>query len=315
MNRKHLKFLLKLFISAGFVFWIIFKVNWADVFSLIKAVELKYVIIYFIILIAGIAISAYKWQLLAKFKDINLPFGDFFKFYLAGTFVNNFMPSFIGGDTFRAYQSGKVGRKYSQAASSVVIDRLTGLFGAMILTIFFSLLNIRMIESRDILVSLDMLVLIMIVIVFVVFMSRNLKIWKKIFHPGSIIGKYAPKKILDFLGELAHYHSDSRILLKSILLSFVFGMVGLAMTNYVLFWALGAKVAMLDYLSVIFLISIVSSIPVSVNNIGIKEWAYITFFGFFGIGSATVIAVAILSRFLQMILSFAALPVYLKSKH
>lgn len=314
MNKKYFKFFLKLLVSAGFVLWIIFKVDWQVVFSLLKAVEAKYIVIYFFLLVAGIAISSYKWQLLAKFKNINLPFADFFKFYLAGTFVNNLMPSFIGGDTFRAYQIGKAEKKYSQAASSVVIDRLTGLFGAMILTVFFSLLNIRTIISRDILVSLNIFVAAAILVALMIFATRNLAIWKKMIEPGSMADRYIPKKALNFFGELTHYHSDSKIMLESVLLSFAFGIVGLAATNYALFWALGAKVGILDYLSVIFLISIVSSIPVSVNNIGIKEWAYITFFGFFGIASSTVITVAILSRFLQMVLSFFALPVYLRSK-
>jgi uncharacterized membrane protein YbhN (UPF0104 family) len=94
----------------------------------------------------------------------------------------------------------------------------------------------------------------------------------------------------------------------------VFALLGVAAANYVLFWSLGVKISLLDYLSVIFLISIVSAIPVSINNIGIKEWAYVTFFGFFGVNSAVVIAIAIISRFLQMLFSFFALPIYIKNK-
>ena len=71
----------------------------------------------------------------------------------------------------------------------------------------------------------------------------------------------------------------------------------------------------LDYLSVIFLISIVASVPVSINNIGIKEWAYITFFAVFGIEASQVVSVAIISRFIQMLISFFALPIYLRRKN
>jgi hypothetical protein len=67
-------------------------------------------------------------------------------------------------------------------------------------------------------------------------------------------------------------------------------------------------------MSVIFLISIISALPISINNIGLKEWAYITFFGIFGLSSGAVIAVSIISRFIQMAVSFTAMPIYLKSK-
>ncbi len=77
---------------------------------------------------------------------------------------------------------------------------------------------------------------------------------------------------------------------------------------------MGIQIGIIDYLSVIFLISIVSSVPITINNIGIKEWAYITFFGFFGAPAAAVISVAIISRTIQMLLSFFALPIYLSEK-
>ena len=90
--------------------------------------------------------------------------------------------------------------------------------------------------------------------------------------------------------------------------------IGLAGANWVLFLALGVKIGILNYLSVIFLASVVSAMPISINNIGVKEWAYITFFGFFGLSAGAVVSVAITSRIIQMLLSFAAWPIYLKER-
>jgi hypothetical protein len=88
----------------------------------------------------------------------------------------------------------------------------------------------------------------------------------------------------------------------------------MALANFVLLKALGVQIGFLNYLSVIFLIAIVSSIPITINNIGLKEWAYVTFFGFFGVSSSLIVIAAILGRFLQMLLSFVAFPMYLKTK-
>jgi uncharacterized membrane protein YbhN (UPF0104 family) len=62
------------------------------------------------------------------------------------------------------------------------------------------------------------------------------------------------------------------------------------------------------------LISILAAVPVSINNIGVKEWAYINFFGYFGVSPAQAVTVAIINRFLQMIISFAAIPSFLKER-
>jgi len=312
--KKNTKFIFKLAISSVFLLWVVYRVDWQEVWVLLQGIKIGYIVLYYIILILGIAISARKWQLLASFKDIKLPFGDFFKFYLAGTFVNNFMPSFIGGDTFRAYQIGKVEKKYSQAASSVVIDRLTGLFGAMLLTLIFSAMNFTIIMDNHILVLLNMVILACVGIVFLFFATRQLDFWKKENNSNQGLRKYIPAKIANFMLEMKDYNNNTNVLWRAVVWSMVFNMVGLAAANFLFFLALGVSINPLDYLSVIFLISVLSAAPISINNIGVKEWAYVTFFGFFGVSSAVVITVAILSRFLQMFLSFLALPVYLQNK-
>ncbi len=307
MTKKTLKFILKLAVSVGFVAWIVFTVDWSEVWIFLKKVELWQVGIYVLLYMAGILISSYKWKFLANIKGFNLPPGRFFKLYFTGTFINNFMPSFIGGDAFKAYQIGKEGKKYPQALSTIVIDRATGLWGAMVLTLFFALLNFSVLSANPVLANINLAVLVALIASFIAlkFKKSLLKSW---------ISKYIPGKVLDFYEEFGEYSSNSGIITKSVFYSFLFSLVGLAAANYVLFLALGVKIGILNYLSVIFLVSIISSIPVSINNIGIKEWAYITFFGIFGVSSSAVVTVAILSRFLQMLISFLALPVYLKNK-
>ncbi|MEI8103437.1 MAG: hypothetical protein WCG84_00840, partial [Candidatus Moraniibacteriota bacterium] len=59
--------------------------------------------------------------------------------------------------------------------------------------------------------------------------------------------------------------------------------------------------------------SIIASLPVSVNGIGIKEWAYYTLFGFLGVGIETAITVALINRFIQMFVSFLAVPGFIRS--
>jgi hypothetical protein len=57
--------------------------------------------------------------------------------------------------------------------------------------------------------------------------------------------------------------------------SFLFNLIGVGLANLILFWSLGININLWDYFSVIFLISIVASIPAGV---GLKEWAYIAYF-------------------------------------
>lgn len=303
---KIFNFLLKLAVSLVFVAWLILKINWQEVWSYAAKISWFQLMLYVGVLLLGMVISTYKWQVLAQFKGFEISLKKYFQLYLIGTFLNNFFPSFIGGDTYKAFQLGKPTKKYVAATSTVVMDRVTGLLGAIVLSIFFAGLNWQIVIKHQPLLLVAVVALGALLGVLLLGFVARFSFWKNFSH-------FLPEKVLEVLTDFAQYRQSS-VLKKAMFLSFVYGLVGLALVNWVLFASLGIKIGLLNYLTVIFLVSIVSSIPVSVNNIGIKEWAYVTFFGFFGVSASGVIAVALLSRILQMLVSFAALPAYLQNK-
>lgn len=303
--KKYLNFFLKLSVSLGFLAWIILKTDWNQVLFYLDKIAAWKLVIYILFILLGIVISAHKWKLLAEFKNIkHNSFGDYYRFYLTGTFINNFMPSFIGGDTFRAYQIGKPEKKYIEAASSVMADRITGFIGMTILALFFSLLNLQTVLQNKILLVINLFLIFSLLIDIAAAKTRDCKFWEKFTN-------HIPQKIARFIFETQEYGASPRILAKTIFWGMIFQVIGVALANYILFWVLGIKISPLNYLSVIFLISIISSIPISINNIGLKEWAYLTFFGIYGLNASAAVTVAILSRLIQMLISFFALPAYL----
>ncbi len=305
-KNKIFKFLLKLTVSLFFIAWLVLKIKWGEVLNHALQIAWWQIVLYVAVLLLGMVISAYKWEMLARAKGFNFPLKKYFQLYLTGTFLNNFLPSFIGGDTYRAYQIGKPERKYIAATSTVMMDRVTGLLGAMILSVFFAVLNWRVVIEHRPLLLIAGIALVVLLGVLATGLVVKLPFWK-------LLAKFTPKKILEVIKDFGQYQG-SVALKKALWLSVGYGLIGLALVNYVLFSALGIQLSLLNYLTVIFSVSIVSSIPVSVNNIGIKEWAYVTFFGLFGVSASAVVTIAIISRVLQMLVSFVALPMYLKSK-
>jgi glycosyltransferase 2 family protein len=302
---KYLKLFLKISVTLGFVTWVVLKTDWNQVLFYLAKIDLWKLFVYIALILLGIAISAYKWKLLSDFKGIRHKYIDYYRYYLTGTFINNFMPSFIGGDTFRAYEIGKNEKKYIEAASSVFADRITGLISMTILALAFSLINFRISFTNHLMLLFNLLIIASLVLDVLVAKTRKFRFWKKIMDRF-------PEKIARFIIEVQNYSENGRFLTKAINYGMLFQLVGVALANYVLFWSLGIQINLLDYLSVIFLISIVSSFPISVNNIGLKEWAYVTFFGIYGMDGSAMVTAAILSRFIQMLISFLALPTYVR---
>lgn len=306
-HKRKIKTLLKLAVSLVLVFLIIFKVNWGDVLENVLKIKIWHVLVYASIILIGIGISALKWKKLADLKGIQTTIKKLYIYYLTGTFINNFMPSFIGGDTYRAYKTGQDDNRYVESASVVLMDRITGFIGLMILILIFSLLNYKNVIHNQGILFVNLAVIAVFMADYAISITRNIPHWKKI---EAIIPEFLKK----IFSEVNAFRKNKQGLRDVLVLGVVFNFIGVGLANLAIFYFLDIHIALLDFFSVIFTISIISALPVSINNIGIKEWAYIYFFGFFGIESSLAVSVAILGRFLQMLISFLALPVYLKDK-
>lgn len=306
---KYLKFILKVIVSLGFLVWVIYRINWMEVLTYVEDIEVWHVVLYIVLYLFSMLISAYKWRIITKSKKLYSNFWDLAVFYLSGTFINNFMPSFIGGDAYRSYEVGKRSEnQFAQSASTVIFDRVTGFLATFILVIIFSLFNIRKVFESSILIITNILILASFGIDACLIMIRKTPLW-------GFIRKFIPASVIRVAEEMKSYNGNKRIFYSSIIWGMLFNFVGVAILNWIIFWSLGIEINPLDYLSVIFMISIVTAAPISINNIGISEWAYVTFFGIFGVNPAAVVTIPIMTRFFKMFASFFALPMYLKDKN
>lgn len=304
--RKHLSFFVKLLVSGSFVAWLVWRINWGEVARRILEIDVTYLLVYLALLLLGILLSAKKWQIIATAKGFVRPFRDFFRAYLTGMFINNFLPSTIGGDTYRTLWLGRRDGRLSPAISTTLFDRFTGLWAAMVFAFLFSLFHLPIVLANPIWLFLDIAIFLSLSIDFCFPVIRRLPFFPFLFHK-------LPEKFQRLIREIVGY-SFKQTVLPVLSLSLLFNLVGVGMANLVLFWALGGEVHVIEYLGVIFLVTIVSSVPISINNIGLKEWAYATFFGFLGTSVEAAVAVAVTSRFLQMLVSFTAIPFYLRSR-
>ncbi len=303
-------FVTKVGISLAFIAWLVYKVKWAEVWEHVRHVRLEYLAWYIVFVLVGMMFSAKKWQIIAKFKGFQRSLFGCFRAYLTGTFINNFLPGFIGGDAYRSYWLGRQREGYTAAVSTVIFDRFSGLVSAALLAVGFSLMRYDEMIGSTIWTSL--VVTLIVVVIGVTFWGS---VWKQIGDSVAMqsLARFLPRKIRLFLDEVRDYFRFS-IIAPSIAFSVLFNLFGVGIANLLLFHAFGQAVSVIDFFAVIFLISIVSSVPVSVNNIGIKEWAYYTFFALIAVDPEAAVTVAIVGRFLQMLLSFFAFPDFLRRK-
>lgn len=136
--KKKITLIVKITVSLGLI---VYALRSVDIFAILKAMEsaIFYFILIALLLIAiGFIISALRWQILLKAQHIDISKFQLIKYYLVGSFFNNFLPTTIGGDIMRTYDVSKTSKSLAQSFAVIIVERLSGLF-AMITYAFAGL--------------------------------------------------------------------------------------------------------------------------------------------------------------------------------
>src|SRR3989344_3843275 len=193
LPRKIVGTVTKISVSIFFLFLAFYKVEWQEISENLQKISFFYIGITFIAFACGFAISVKKWKILADSQKLKISYGQMFAIQLTSIFINNFTPSFVGGDAYRIYQTGKPEGKYGLAASIVVLDRIVGLMAAMSLGVFFALLSPAFILNNNILfLSVVSLALLFLTALLFIINARTLL---RLIGVYDTARKYLPEKL------------------------------------------------------------------------------------------------------------------------
>jgi len=93
--------------------------------ALFVGVPLWFYLVSLGVVLAGQVAYAWRWRLLLHGAGVPIPFAKVVRQYFVGIFVNNFLPSTVGGDVAKVYYLGQQ-HGYRTVTASVAIDRLLG---------------------------------------------------------------------------------------------------------------------------------------------------------------------------------------------
>ena len=145
-DKKKGNFLFLLFRIGFVVLGIILAIIWASRENrwqkLTEINPLAFLCSLFIFVVAQV-ITAYRWRLLLKSQMISIPYSAAVRLHFLGLFYNNCMPGSVGGDLIRAWYVTKHTDKRFEAALSVFVDRIVGLFSTFLIAVFFYMVFLR----------------------------------------------------------------------------------------------------------------------------------------------------------------------------
>lgn len=305
----HYKTPLKMFVAVFLLSYVFSIIDFSSILLVLKKANVKMLVGGFLLAVVNqIVVSNIKWSLILKAYESFVPFKELCAMYLKGMFFSMFLPGVYGGDFVRAYHISRYTEKKVEGVMSVILERLTGLWG-MILILLLAILYEPTVVPSSIRFWSMILSVVFLVGFFLVFSKQVLK---KIKVFSELIGGKISSIIggtLDSLDILANKRVVFFVLMYSLVFQFL-----VTATNYMIALSLGAEISFVCLLVSIPIISLFSMIPITFNGIGVRDISYIGILGLYGVERETAFSIGLIAFMMGVLMSLFGGILYLKDK-
>ncbi|MCP5095929.1 MAG: flippase-like domain-containing protein [Chloroflexi bacterium] len=288
LNKKKLIFnVLKIVISGGLIYWILRDTNLAEIFTAVRDANLWLLLLALSLHLLGFTISAYRWRILLRTRGSDASILFLIESYIVGMFFNNFLPSTIGGDSYRAYDAHRLGQSKSSAVAVVFVDRFLGLVAMMLFALLALFGANELIDSIPLLslwVSLGLLG--MLVFLWLIFMPPK-------WLPTFVANLKLPfgNKIKGIIEAFLAFQGQGAALVKALFLSILL-QANVVIYYYIIAEAMGLPIPFFSFFLIVPLVTIITMLPISVNGIGVRENTYVFLFAAFAVLQPEAVAFA-----------------------
>lgn len=271
----------RIIISLSLIAYIIKTQDFISVLRMVVSSNFYVLLVAFGFLLAGTFFSSLRWREILKTSKIEVGVGNLFSLYIKGYFYNNFLPTQMGGDLYKAVSLANSINNKSVALFSVFVDRFAGLLVLISLAIYG--ISIKLNLYYSLLLFIVTLVLFLLYFPLLRLFSKKIKFFCKFYDASLLLIK---NKKSGFL-----------ILFYSLLVQiFSFSM------SYILFAGFGILLPFSDVFSFMPLVSLSLLIP-SFNGWGAQELIYSKLFATSGVVESVSLSVSLLIHTIRIIMS------------
>jgi uncharacterized membrane protein YbhN (UPF0104 family) len=286
-------FALKLLVSALSLYLVFLKVDLYQIVEMLRKIGLAAFLLASLLYIMSICGAAWRWKLLLPER---FTFRKLFSLYMIGSFFSSFLPGVIGGDVVKAYYLNKDAKKLSLTLASVFMDRYLGYVSLMIIGMAAYPFSLRFFGE-----SIYKWVMPSICVAFVIgsFLFFGLKLGKRF------------KTVSEFYEYFVMLKGRKDVIAKAIVISIGIQVMGLLAVT-VLASAMGEKIPVLLLFVFLPIIITITSIPISISGLGVREGSFVILLGLIGIKPAVATSLSLSWFFSTFLGSIPGLLAYVR---
>lgn len=263
----------------------------------------------------GWVVNSYKWQILLAGAGLRCRFGELFHLNLVAQCYNLALPGQVTGEVLKAIRLSRQVDRRGVVYGSVMLDRLTGLAGLAILGWLGLLLGPRP-EAGSLRFGASI-----IGTLAVLGGSLGILVLPKIaWSPAWLPAIWPESRAISFLAHwrgllIARLGLDQsyRDIAITVALGTLFQAIVVAL-NWFIALSLGVSVSPLAIAWVMFAVSLLQVLPISIAGVGVRELTFVSLLAAYGVAGHQALAMAELSFGSQILLGLTGWVLDLASK-
>ncbi len=299
--------LVRLAISCAFLgvlFWRLPDVSVDEVLPEITSATVAWVVVAVVVHMVAYVLQTARWSTVSDTLGLHLPFRRMLSHLLAGEFVSNALPTSFGGDVVRVMRQGSDSGDYADAFAATALERLTGWLVLPLLS------TVAMLAQPELL-ELGSATAVAIAINAVTVVALVAILWAAGHERGAgrMLGRGGWRRYLAavHIGIIAFRHRPGRVALV------LAAGVGFQIMQCISVWAAARaleipQVTLLAAMAFFPPTAIAQNVPIAMGGLGVREAAFVLFFGALGVADANAIALGLLVYFVFIAASLAGAP-------
>ena len=271
------------------IYFVFNKTNLGQIWNSVKGIHYYLLLFSFSLHAVGYYASSYRWKILLAAQNYKVPVSYLVQSYAVAMYFNNILPSTIGGDVVRAYDTWRYRVPKSKSITIVIVERFLGLLALLAFAVVAIFVASDFTEKIPYLTEMVLgLFVLMVIATIFIFMNQELiaKIGLLFDKPGLKLFKKQGKKLADAFKE---FRGKNKALFWALVLSLIL-QINVIVHYWLISEALGMDISLMKYLFIIPIALFVMMIPISINAIGLRENLYVFFLLPYGATAADGIA-------------------------
>jgi len=308
--KKFLSVLFRISISLVLLIFLFKQVDKKSLIDILRNVDVPLLLLALVIFAFNYLLCFYRWYMLLKTAGIKVPTWRVFVAYCGGIFFSLFLPTSIGGDFVRSVDLAVHTKKPSEVVATVILDRLSGFIGLVVLALAALCLGWKFMQNSTILIAVALLTAVLIGVLLVMFNNflysrtnaflSSIRFGADPARPGNIGSRISAMlgKLKELLTEthkeIHYFRRHKKVIIINIAISILIQTVS-PLTFYITALSLGIKIHILYFFVFLPVIGAITLLPVSIGGLGIRDAATIFFFAQAGVSKYLAFAMSLVS--------------------